>query len=198
MLVQAMKENDDDLVRKMISYNENSNEIYWDEYYENRYGMILVSELLDNISNAAICDMACGHGEQLLNIKQTECYLAGCELDKGRVDWCRNKGLDIHNSDALNTGFKDESFDIVLCEEILEHIKNPKMLINEAKRILKHNGILYLSTPWGDECGSENHVNDIYSLMIECGFAVENIVTIPYCVKDCYDNSIFVGARNIE
>ena len=29
--------------------------------------------------------------------------------------------------------------------------------------------------------------------MIECGFAVENIVTIPYCVKDCYDNRMIVG-----
>lgn len=43
--------------------------------------------------------------------------------------------------------FDDESFDLVWCTEVLEHLHNPKFLLDEIERILKPNGRAILTTP---------------------------------------------------
>lgn len=45
--------------------------------------------------------------------------------------------------DALNIPFKDDWFDIVVCNHVYEHVKDSGILINEIKRILKTGGICY-------------------------------------------------------
>lgn len=37
--------------------------------------------------------------------------------------------------------FNDQTFDNVLCIEVLEHAKNPQLLIAEIARVLKHGGV---------------------------------------------------------
>ncbi len=51
--------------------------------------------------------------------------------------------------DLNNSGipFEDEMFDFVIAGEILEHVKRPFEFIEELSRVLKKDGILYLSTP---------------------------------------------------
>ena len=43
--------------------------------------------------------------------------------------------------------FKDESFDNVLCIELIEHVNNDLNVFNELSRVLKKEGILVISTP---------------------------------------------------
>jgi len=59
------------------------------------------------------------------------------------IDQIRNPDL---ICDASNVAFKSESFDIVLCVEVLEHIFFPHECINEIHRVLKTNGNLILTT----------------------------------------------------
>lgn len=41
----------------------------------------------------------------------------------------------------------DTKFDIVLCQEIIEHLENPWKLFRDAKDVLTPNGLLIISTP---------------------------------------------------
>ena len=43
--------------------------------------------------------------------------------------------------------FKDNSFDSVICTELLEHVPEPAVCLSEIKRVLKSGGNLYLSAP---------------------------------------------------
>ena len=43
--------------------------------------------------------------------------------------------------------YKDESFDIVVFIEVIEHLEDPFKCIREINRILKKGGILFISTP---------------------------------------------------
>ena len=47
--------------------------------------------------------------------------------------------------------FADESFDLVMLTDVIEHLHDPFRTFKEARRILKPNGLFYLTTP--------NHAN---------------------------------------
>ena len=49
--------------------------------------------------------------------------------------------------DLTSTNFKDESFDLIICNHVLEHIKDDKSALNEIYRVLKYNGISILQVP---------------------------------------------------
>ncbi|MGV8168629.1 MAG: methyltransferase domain-containing protein [Candidatus Nanoarchaeia archaeon] len=65
-------------------------------------------------------------------------------------------GVDFYNSKAdidldinkKKLPFKDNSADIVICTEVLEHTYNPFFVISEMKRILKKNGLLLVTSPF--------------------------------------------------
>lgn len=53
----------------------------------------------------------------------------------------------IHQTDATKLPFADDSFDKIICSEVLEHVENYTGVLQEIKRVLKPNGILAISVP---------------------------------------------------
>ena len=51
------------------------------------------------------------------------------------------------NGDALNVPLKPDSFDLIILQDVIEHVSDPQSLLNSLLSLLKKNGILYLSTP---------------------------------------------------
>ena len=58
-----------------------------------------------------------------------------------------NYNCDLH-ADIENMPFEDESFDAVICLEVLEHVANPFRAVKEIARVIKPGGILMLTTPF--------------------------------------------------
>lgn len=58
-----------------------------------------------------------------------------------------NKDLNVINADALSIPIADNSFDEIVCSEVLEHIPDIDMAISEMARVLKPDGNLIVSTP---------------------------------------------------
>lgn len=104
--------------------------------------MRLVEKFLNKSgANKKILDLGCGEGVL--------------------VDKFRKKGFDIYGADLnyesdyiykrpiTETGFKSDSFDMVLCLDVLEHLnfQEQEKALDEIKRILKPNGTLILTLP---------------------------------------------------
>ena len=51
------------------------------------------------------------------------------------------------NGNALFLPFSNHSFDLIILQDVMEHIINTKDFYSEVKRVLKNNGTIYLSTP---------------------------------------------------
>ena len=51
------------------------------------------------------------------------------------------------NGDALIVPLKADSFDLIILQDVIEHVNDPQSLIISLYSLLKKNGILYLSTP---------------------------------------------------
>lgn len=56
-------------------------------------------------------------------------------------------GIDVV-SDIQQLPFKNQSFDVVLCTEVLEHIPSPHTALLEFSRILKPGGLLIITAPF--------------------------------------------------
>lgn len=44
---------------------------------------------------------------------------------------------------------RDNTYDSILCTEVLEHVENPQLVVNELHRILKNKGKLFITVPQG-------------------------------------------------
>ena len=51
------------------------------------------------------------------------------------------------NANALQLPFTNQSFDLIIIQDVIEHLTDVIDLYSEIKRILKTNGSIYLSTP---------------------------------------------------
>ena len=78
------------------------------------------------------------------------------DLGSGNRRWASNVvNLDIEpfpNVDVIGDGamlpFKDESFDAVISEAVLEHVPDPKAVIYEIRRVLKPGGYICVAVPF--------------------------------------------------
>ena len=107
-----------------------------------------------DIKNKKLLDIGCGFGwfEQdavLRGVRQ----VAGIEIseeDLKAVRTIRNKRAIFKVGGALKLPFEDKYFDTVVAWEVIEHIpKNTEdEMFKEVKRVLRKNGVFYLSTPY--------------------------------------------------
>ena len=51
------------------------------------------------------------------------------------------------NSSALQIPFANSSFDVIIIQDVIEHVNGSNSFLIEIKRVLKPNGMIYLSTP---------------------------------------------------
>jgi 2-polyprenyl-3-methyl-5-hydroxy-6-metoxy-1,4-benzoquinol methylase len=68
-------------------------------------------------------------------------YLENIQLDNSKKNLC------LVEDNIEETKFTKNSYDLVLCTEVLEHLKNPEAAIVNISQILKPGGILVLTTP---------------------------------------------------
>lgn len=52
--------------------------------------------------------------------------------------------IQIHQSQGEQTPFLDASFDLVLCSNVLDHVQDPAIVLNEVYRVLRPGGYFYL------------------------------------------------------
>ncbi len=105
---------------------------------------------LPYIKEKKVLDIACGTGYGLGILKSQARYVGGVDIDiesaRQALTECDEKA-GVLLGDAANLPFQDESYDVVVSFETLEHIHERTKFLSEIKRILKPAGLLILSTP---------------------------------------------------
>jgi 2-polyprenyl-3-methyl-5-hydroxy-6-metoxy-1,4-benzoquinol methylase len=93
-------------------------------------------------------DIGCGRGEIVKAADDLGWEAKGCDISEQYVEYARNKyKVDAYAGTAEELKFADNSFDFISLVEVIEHLYDPLKTISELHRIMKKDGILYLSTP---------------------------------------------------
>jgi 2-polyprenyl-3-methyl-5-hydroxy-6-metoxy-1,4-benzoquinol methylase len=95
-----------------------------------------------------LLDVGCGQGHflKLANDRGWEVY--GNDLSKSACNFAQREfGLDLKNSSLEEAGFTAEYFDVISLWNALDHLYNPFQVIQEARRLLKPKGILFIRVP---------------------------------------------------
>lgn len=95
-----------------------------------------------------ILDVGCGKGDYLAGLKRLGWHVHGVELNPHAVQYARQQlHLDIFEGNFLESHFPSGHFDVVTMWWYLEHVPNPVEILQEARRVLKRDGWLWLGVP---------------------------------------------------
>lgn len=103
----------------------------------------LVWEQLSQMTNSKILDFGSGLGITANHLAKNNTVVA-IEPDTNMVELriCENSYEQIIGDIELLKQQDDNSFDAVVCHNVLEYVKEPKDIIREFYRVLKPNGII--------------------------------------------------------
>lgn len=75
--------------------------------------------------------------------------VVGIDIDESAIKHAKEtyqkKNLEFLVGDAINLQFSNESFDVVICSQVYEHVPDAKKMFNEIFRILKPEGVCYFT-----------------------------------------------------
>ena len=97
--------------------------------------------------------MGCGKGHFLSVAESRGWESVGLEVSHSALEALgqlkREKGLrfSVIESPLTEASLPGESFDVVTLFEVIEHLEDPVSTLREVHRLLKREGILYLTTP---------------------------------------------------
>ena len=75
-------------------------------------------------------------------------HVSGIEMDKRYAEYCKKfHKLNVFKKKFIQVKFKKKKFDLISFNKVLEHVKNPIMLLKSSKRFLNENGIVYIEVP---------------------------------------------------
>jgi len=124
-------------------------------------------------SKGKLLDVGCGGGDFLeaLSLYRPKCKLFGIDLSKKAIDFAKKKDIkaEFMVADAQKLPFKDKSFDIVVCFDLLEHVKKPEKVLSEVNRVLRKGGLFHAFVP------TENNFFSFEGLLIKMGWKGKEI-----------------------
>lgn len=96
-----------------------------------------------------VMDLGCGRGESVDLFRGIEPAVrwVGVDLESSpEVDERTRADAEFVSFDGLELPFRDASFDLVYCKQVLEHVRHPDRLVGEVARVLAPGGWLAGST----------------------------------------------------
>lgn len=130
----------------------------------------LIKEKLGGLGGKSILEIGCATGDLLAQLKKEGARVQGLEISDYAAEIARARGLDVVTGTIENFG-KDgcAMFDMAMAFEVIEHVPNPVLFLEQLARHVRPGGHVLLSTPnyacaqryeerWSGFTGSFEHI----------------------------------------
>ncbi|MEL6923057.1 MAG: class I SAM-dependent methyltransferase [Bacteroidota bacterium] len=122
----------------------------------------ILAEIPNDIQS--ILDVGCGSGWIAKAMQQRAVQLVSMDISLKNVHTTLQKypfkGHQGLVADLFALPFRDQTFDCIVCAEVIEHVVDPGLLIQELVRRLSPNGVLILTTPHDEKI--------VYHMCVHC------------------------------
>ena len=110
-------------------------------------------------NNGIMLDVGCGEGRHIFGVMQDypQMKCVGLDMDNASLNRAEegyqyfesisNAGAEFIKGSAYSLPFPDESIDLIVCSEVLEHLHEYNDAVVEIHRVLKPGGKFYASVP---------------------------------------------------
>lgn len=119
-----------------------------DHARQTRAGDMAAGALADTDA-PAVLDLGCGSGDSvdLFRSLDARASWVGLDVDDSAEVLARTRSdATFATFDGERIPFEDESFDLVYCAQVLEHVPRPELVMAEVARVLRPGGLLVGST----------------------------------------------------
>lgn len=118
-------------------------------------------DLLSVNKDDIVLDAGCGFGRHSLEFLKRGARVFCMDLDMESLRKTRftlaqlhqqisteeSRNFTVHSGDALSLPFRDETFDRIICSEVMEHVDDDYAACAELTRVLKKNGLIAITVP---------------------------------------------------
>lgn len=104
-----------------------------------------------------ILDIGCGNGRFLAWARTagwTSC--TGTEVDPNAAVKARARGFTVHLGEVTELLATGERFDVITISHVVEHVHDPRSLLQTAQQLLEPGGVLWIETPNLDAHGHDS------------------------------------------
>jgi len=154
---------------KTDNYQKHTSKNPLKRFFINNFFKTLVSQV-KNLKIGSVLDVGCGEGFTLNKLKENKIGKVheGIDYSKEAISLGKKAYPNLHISQGNIYGLKheDNSFDLVICSEVLEHLEDPQKALKELIRVSKKHILLSVPnepwfclfnyTQWGKDIG---HIN---------------------------------------
>ncbi len=139
-------------------YDENAGN-WWDEkakiyalYHLNKPRFEFFDRHASNWQGLKTLDVGCGGGFSCEFMAERGAVVSGIDRSQKCVLAARNHAarsgfeIDYRQGFAENMPYADNTFDVVICVDVLEHVADYKKVVSEVHRILKPGGLFFFDT----------------------------------------------------
>jgi 2-polyprenyl-3-methyl-5-hydroxy-6-metoxy-1,4-benzoquinol methylase len=121
----------------------------------------------------SVLDVGCGEGYGTYFLSRRCKEVIGIDTFQDTINHCkktyRSKNLEFYKYDGKKIPFSNNSFDIITCFQVIEHVKEEALFLREIKRILKADGTALFTTPYrvyrlkkGQSPWNKFHIREYY------------------------------------
>lgn len=129
--------------------------LYVSEYARGHYVVRTLRKYLPDfdIRGARVLDVGCGDAGVPIAFAEAGARAAGIEphaasVRRGHVRAEEHEvTVDLRHGVAEELPYADGSFDLVILDNVLEHVRDPRRTLTEIRRVLRPQGFCYLVTP---------------------------------------------------
>lgn len=102
-------------------------------------------------AGSTVLDLGCSVGQLARHLVAKGCTVTGVELDGSAAERARRWCTAVHPADLdlvdLGDLLGSERFDVIVCADVLEHLRDPGRLLREARPLLAPGGALVATVP---------------------------------------------------
>lgn len=107
----------------------------------------ILNDHVGDLSGLTVLDVSCSTGLMSRQFALSFANVTGIDIDGNAVSYAQRQNdfsnVAFYKMDALHMQFPDNTFDIVVCNQMYEHVPDAEQLLTEIRRVLAPGGTCY-------------------------------------------------------